>query len=58
METGNYDPKTFDVILLLLFRRSRVVTGDESVAFALEIRKTDEDQNNGDSENPNHIKAI
>ncbi len=58
METGHDEPKAFDIILLLLRRGRRVVTGYEPITFAPKISYPNETQDYREKDDPpNHIKS-
>ena len=58
METGHDEPKAFDIILLLLLRGRRVVTGYEPITFAQKISYPNENQDYCEkTEIPNHINS-
>jgi hypothetical protein len=59
METGHDEPKAFDIILLLLLRGRRIVTGNEPVTFAQKICYPNENRDCCEKgEKPNHIIGV
>ena len=55
METGHDEPKAFDIILFLLLRGRRIVTGYKPITFAPKICYPNENQNYCEKdEPPNH----
>ena len=56
METGHDEPKAFDIIILPLLRRRRIVTGYEPITFAPKISYPNENQDYREKDDPpNHI---
>ena len=55
METSHDEPKAFDIILLLLLRGIRIVTGYEPITFSPKISYPNENQDYRENEEPpNH----